>query len=146
MDHLNNRKQQVLINGPHSDWLPVQSCVPQGSILGPLLFILYNNNLLTVLSAGTGIVWTDMQVFQPLQKMLTNTLVSCVFQMSGSKNYICSILSLFAQWPFCFLKWFPFTPIWIHNNNISDQIRTYLSDVNGKKELDLMCMYFLICF
>ena len=52
-DFLSDRFQRVVIDGCQSYWAPVLSGVPQGSILGPLLLILYVNDIPGFLSRPT---------------------------------------------------------------------------------------------
>ena len=44
-DFLDNRAQRVILNGQYSLWNKVETEVPQGSILEPLLFLVYINDL-----------------------------------------------------------------------------------------------------
>jgi len=57
--YLSNRQQYVCINGVSSKTLHVTCGVPQGSILGSLLFILYFNDILTSSSILTFILFAD---------------------------------------------------------------------------------------
>ena len=48
---LTDRKQRVVVDGDVSSWKTVLSGVPQGSVLGPMLFLIYNNYLEEVITS-----------------------------------------------------------------------------------------------
>ena len=61
---LTDRSQRVVISGSRSDWTPVSSGVPQGSVLGPLLFVLYVNDLPSTVDSPAMIFADDTKVFR----------------------------------------------------------------------------------
>ena len=62
--YLQNRHQRVVLNGTGSDWRCVNADVHQGSVLGPLLFLVYINDL-------TDNISSQMRIFATIVEGLT---------------------------------------------------------------------------
>ena len=45
VDFLSDRGHRVVVDGATSEWIPLVSGLPHGSVLGPLLFILYTSEM-----------------------------------------------------------------------------------------------------
>ena len=64
---LTNRTQQVVLNGRKSSTVPVTSGVPQGSVLGPLLFSIFINDLPSIVSSPTFMFADDTKIFRVIR-------------------------------------------------------------------------------
>ena len=60
---LSNRYQRVVLNGQSSSWAEVSAGVPQESVLGPLFFLMYINDLSSGLSSTTKVFADDASLF-----------------------------------------------------------------------------------
>ena len=62
-NYLENREQRVILNEQTSEWKKINSGVPQGSVLGPLLFLIYINDLPDGLTSICKIFADDTSLF-----------------------------------------------------------------------------------
>ncbi|MBA5248939.1 MAG: hypothetical protein FE834_05320 [Gammaproteobacteria bacterium] len=67
-DFLSNRRQRVIVNGKPSGWCSVKSGIPQGSVLGPVLFVIYINDLPEVVHSMVQMFADDTKVFRRMEK------------------------------------------------------------------------------
>ena len=86
--YLSGRFQRVLLNGQSSSWKPVLAGAPKGSILGPLLFLVYINDLPNGLKSNAKLFADDTSLF------------TIVKDRNVSANILNNDLQLISQWAY----------------------------------------------
>ncbi len=69
---LSNRRQRVVLGKVMSDWLPVLSGVPQGSVLGPLLFVIFVNDLPDIFQNHCRLYADDNKLIAPISQNISS--------------------------------------------------------------------------
>ena len=87
---LSERFQIVLLNGQSSEWAGAKAHVPQGSILGPLLFLIYLYDLSDGITSSVKLFADDTPVF------------STIRDINYSASNLNSDLQTISEWDF---KW-----------------------------------------
>ncbi|MCG7875096.1 MAG: reverse transcriptase family protein [Candidatus Thiodiazotropha endolucinida] len=86
--YLSQRRHRVVLNGQSSDWAPVQAGVPQGSILGPLLFLLYINDIVNEIGCNIRLFADDTSLY---------IVVDCPLQAATLLNNDLNTISEWAE-------------------------------------------------
>ena len=86
--YLLNRYQRVVLNGTESNWKSLEAGVPQGSVLGPLLFLVYINDLTDNISC-------DMRLFAD-----DSSLFTCVKGVNLTHDKLVKDLQAVTSWAY----------------------------------------------
>ena len=87
---MKNRQQRVVLNGQFSSWAKVHADILQGSILGPLLFLICINDLPKGLESNPKLFADDTFLFSRIHDITTSTV--------SLKNDLTKISEWAVQW------------------------------------------------
>ena len=70
-EFLTNRRQRGQIRGLYSEWLPVISGVPQGSTLGPIMLLIYVNDIhvLNIITSTAKLFADNTKIYRQINKV-----------------------------------------------------------------------------
>ena len=83
--YVSGRKQRVVIRGQSSSFLEVKSGVPQGSVLGPILFLIYINDITSDITSNKKLYADDTSLYYPILK---NSEHECYQVIKGDLHHI----------------------------------------------------------
>ena len=137
--YLSDRQQRVVLEGVYSEWLPVTSGVSQGSILGPLLFLVYSNDIHSYIQKSKLALFADdsklfLPLVQPISSyVLQNDLDNLINWTTDNQMELnhtkCKALRIFR-------KKTPFQTNYSINGNIIEQV-TNMKDLGVIVSKDL---------
>ena len=93
-DFLKLRKQRLMLNGHLSSWSSIETGVSQGSILGPLLFLIYINDLSDGFTTNARLFADDVSLFSVVDKIN--------FSATNLNSDLSKINALVNQWKMTF--------------------------------------------
>jgi hypothetical protein len=132
-DFLSNRRQRVRVNEDTSEWNEVTSGIPQGSVLGPTLFIIFVNDLPPTTSTKCFMFADDTKVYNAIPKTQDT-------EQQEQKTLQKGIDAL-VKWSETWLMTFNETKckvlkVWQNENDFRYHMRqTELEEINEEKDL-----------
>ena len=134
---LHNRLQRVVLNGTSSQWAPVKSGVPQGSVLGPLLFVLYINDLPDNVTCGIKLFADDTKIYSTIKNISNILLLQKNLDMVNEWSHKwllkfnadkCKLLQLGNS-----------SPANYYLSSLDDPFRSLICRVTEEKDLGVWC-------
>ena len=95
-EFLSNRRKRVVVDGAASEWIPIVSGVRQGSVLGPLLFILYTSEMFELVENSIYSYADDFALLAVVHKLADRLAGAASFNRDLAQqwcNHWCMILN-----------------------------------------------------
>ena len=86
-DFLSNHRQRVVVDGATSEWITIVSVVRQGSVLGPLMFILYTSEMFELVENRLYVYADDSTLLETIRKPADRPAVAASISREVARIY-----------------------------------------------------------